>query len=246
MNQFIKKLFFSILLICDFTYAAINDVMGPGARNKSMAQAGGPTDAGAFSAKTNPAALGKIKKNRFSAGYGFHGMNLASQEQMDDFPREGFLENSSGIIPAESDFSVDSDFRGLEFGTAFSLGRRLSLGIVALLPADSFLKIHAFTRNDITHLHFNEKQQRPEVYTAFGYELFSFFSLGAGVFYSLKANGDIQMGLSDQIAEARLLLDVAPAFIPFAGIHLEKSMGKGKLLAGAVYRREQSADTKLN
>ena len=240
-----KRLSFIILLLSfDSTEASLSDVMGLGARNKAMGQANGVTSAGAFSAKTNPAALGKIKKNKFSGGYGFNNMNLATGNTSTDNLSDDNYENSSGIS-ANNDLNTSSNLAGLEFGAAFSLGEKLSFGLVSILPAGTFLKVHAFTGDEITYLHFNEKQQRPEIYASFGYALSSSFSLGAGVYYSLSADGNMQMGLSDQDAEARFSLDVQPLFIPFTGAHLETTLGDGKLLAGVMYRAEQSADTKM-
>ena len=101
---------------------------------------------------------------------------------------------------------------------------------MSILPADTFLKVHAFTGDEITYLHFNEKQQRPEIYASLGYALSPSLSLGAGVYYSLTANGNMQMGLSDQDAQASFFLDVQPLFIPFTGVHLETSLGKWKII----------------
>ena len=42
--------------------ASVSDVMGLGTRNASLGLANGPTNAGAFHAKTNPADLTREKK----------------------------------------------------------------------------------------------------------------------------------------------------------------------------------------
>ena len=244
--RIMREIFIFFLLLYSYSMqASISEIMGQGARNKAMGLANGATDASAFSAKTNPAALGKIKKNKFSGGYGFNAMDLSTNGHASSNPSGDNFENPSGISTDNFGINSSSSLGSVEFGAAFSLGEKLSFGLVGVLPSDTFLKVHAFTGDEITYLHFNDKQQRPQIYASIGHALSPSLSLGAGLYYSLTADGNMQMGLSDQEAQARLFLDVQPLFIPFAGAHLETSLGNGKLLAGTMYRAEQSADTRL-
>ena len=122
-------IFFLLSFFDDSARASISDVMGPGARNKAMGLANGVTAAGAFSAKTNPAALAKIKKNKFSGGYSFNTMNLATtghtsvNNLSDNFSDDNY-ENSSRIIVDNPIPNYSSSFGGIEFGATFSLGKK--------------------------------------------------------------------------------------------------------------------------
>ena len=215
--------------------ASIGDVMGLGSRNSAMSQANRATDSDAFSSRNNPAALSKIKKGHFTGGHRYSTFDM----------EEIKLDNSLSGLPDDQN-SPSNSLKSMEFGASFLLGEKLSVGMTSIFPVDSFLKIHTLTGNEVTYLHFNERQQRPQIHTSFGYALTSSLSVGAGFFYSLSANGNIQAGLSDQDTQARLFLEVHPFLIPFTGLHVEIPTSSGRFLAGLVFQAQQSETSQLS
>ena len=236
----LKKLVFLTVLLCNLTgQASTSDSLGLGVRNLGLGGASGVTDGKAYAAKGNPATLVHYSKiqgsiSYFNSNYGLKDSGTISGQ------------NKSKIANDNYKLSEAKGGSNLHFGATFLLSKNLGLGVAGILPAESFAKVHAFTGNESTYLHFNERQQNPEIYTAFGLQLPQNFSLGGGVLYTVKAEGILQMGVSDTDAEARMLVELRPSYVFYGGVLWKKYFDNSGLLLGLNYKDELAATTEIN
>ncbi len=221
--------------------AAPSDVFGMGAREAGMAQAGIFSLPTTYSARGNPALLPWAPKSL--------GMEAAGQfYSLDDanIRSTNTAAVSSGIPRDNHRASKAGPSQSGSIGVSVPLGKKIAVGLAGRFPGDSVAKIHAFTQNEANYLNFNERQARPEIFTGAGLALSPSISLGGGLFYSLKAKGTMQLGISQTDAESRILLDLAPEFVPYVGAAVRKHLsGSRELLIGLSHRFEQKAKSRL-
>lgn len=222
-------------------YAAPSDVFGIDAVESAMAQSGLSSRPGTYSARGNPALLPLVKKGLSldSAGQFYQLDNANIQSSSSASPSSGLasdLHQASNAHPSQS----------LGLGFTFPFSQKLAFGLASRFPGDSVAKVHAFTENEANYLHFDDRQARPEIFTGLGFSLTPWLNLGAGLYYSLKAKGTVQLGISQTDAESRLLLEVAPEFIPYFGLAFIFNKDNGdQWIWGGNYRFEQKAEGDL-
>ena len=240
--MFIKLIyiFLAIFLLSTKSFSAPSDVFGMGTRNTALGGANLYTDAREYSAKSNPASLVLMDKAKFSLSVGFNNPDLTNT----DLTPEASI--SSGISRDSYKAKDAENLKSYAIGLVIPLGDKLVFGLSGLLPINSFARIYSFTTNESNYLHYNDRQQRPEIFTGLGLKLPGNFSIGGGLFYSVKADGVMQAGISNTDAEARVLMDLKPVVIPYGGILYKKPFEKGNLLVGLSYRGEHGPKTKLN
>ena len=206
-----KKFIILFLLSASKLFAGPSDFMLQEGVNSFMARANTATDGKVYAAKTNPAGLALQDKTQI----GFN-LNLTSYN-LDDTNRTPFEKPVSGITRDNYQASKAKSVSQYSIGLSLPLSKSLVFGLSAFMPAEKLLSIYTQTSNESNYLHFNERTQRPEVYLAGGYKFTDHFSLGAGLYLSMKANGLIQIGLSSTDAESRSLIDAKPVLIPYVG-----------------------------
>ncbi|MFZ9000734.1 MAG: OmpP1/FadL family transporter [Bacteriovoracaceae bacterium] len=206
-----KNLFFVFLLCASKLYAGPSDYMLQEGVNSFMARANAATDGKVYASKTNPAGLALHQKNQL----GFN-LNLTSYK-LEDATRDPSATISSGISRDNYQASKAKSVSQYSLGLTLALSNNLVFGLSAFIPAEKLISIYTQTSNESNYLHFNDRTQRPEIYLAGGYELTDNFSFGAGLYLSMKANGLIQIGISENDAESRSLIDAKPVLIPYIG-----------------------------
>jgi hypothetical protein len=227
------------LLLPIFAFANYGDSFGIGTRNNFLGGSADVTDGGAFASVGNPAVLVNAYNAPFDLSFRTNQPSLESpnlkfkNQPLTGLPNDTYKSENAGNM---------STFSG---GGNLPLGKRLVLGGSILLPLDSLARVYAFSGNESNYLHYMDRQSRPEIYTGLGLRAFDWVSLGAGFFGSVKANGTLQTGITQENAEARVLLELKPVLIPYGGLLFEKTVGEGKLLFGTSFRAEHSAKTNL-
>lgn len=242
-----NKYSYFLLLIIPLTFAGLSDLMaapsdvyGLGTKDSGQSQASQISLPGSFSAKGNPALLPLGQKLFSLESYGqFYWLKDANISSANNTP-------PSGIPTDKKRASKTKPNSNFALGISLSLSQKLGIGVAGRFPGDSVAKIHAFTQNEANYLHFNDRQSRPEIFTAFGYALTDHFSLGAGLYYSIKAKGTMQLGISQTDAESRLFLEMTPEFIPYLGMAQKFSLFNEETIIGLNYRFEQKASSTIN
>ena len=219
-------------------FASTGETFGVSARNIAIGNANNLTDPGSYAAKENPATMTGNKNGRFAFSYLETDLNL---KQTNPVPTTS---NESGITRDTYNAASAGNLRNIGFGITIPIGTVLSFGLAGLIPADGFASIHAFTGNEVYYLLYDDRAQRPELYSALAIKLpgFDFISIGTGIFYSLKASGTVQLGVSSKDANARMMMRLDPVFIPYVGL----SYSKDTLDFGFFYRAEQKTNADIN
>ena len=232
----ISCLLFLILTI-PLSHASVSSIFGLGGRNMALGGAADLTDGQAYSAKGNPASLVNVDKSTVSLGYISSSLQLADPATV--------TASADPLLDDSYDVTQSDNLAGYTFGIGMPLSKRIAFGISGIMPANSFARVHAFTGNETTYLHFNDRKEAPEIYTSLGIRLPLGFSVGAGLLYSAKASGQVQMGLSDTDSQARMMLELQPDFVPMAGAMFQREMLGGEFLVGAAYRDEQAGGSDI-
>lgn len=240
MKKF-KFTFLLAFLLSTQLFATPSDIFGLGARNSSLGGANLFTDAREYGAKGNPASLNSLKKNLFGVSFSVNELNLENTELL---PQSTI---SSQISRDSYEASKAEPLKNTEFGLIIPLGNRIVFGLAGTMPADVFASVYSFTTNESNYLHFNDRQQRPEIYTGLSVEINENFAVGAGLFYSLSVEGVLQTGISNTDAEARSFIELTPVYVPYGGIYYQSDADSdSRLKLGVSYRSEQAAKTDLD
>ncbi|RLA63561.1 MAG: hypothetical protein DRQ88_01665 [Epsilonproteobacteria bacterium] len=222
------------------SFAALTDSFGIGTRNIFLGGAADLTDGGAYASKGNPASLTKIKKTLMDTSIQVNSPNLEDTKLVLSDPA------ASGLTQDTYSASNASNMNGLTFGMTLPLGSRISFGVSGAMPAGSLAKVYAYSGKESNYLHYMDRQARPEIYTGLGIKLWEPLSIGLGAFFSIKADGTIQSAMSDTDQENRMLLDLKPILVPYAGILWTQNLAKDEeLIIGATYRAEHNAKAEL-
>ncbi len=230
-----KNLIFALLLCASIAYAGPSDILLQEGPSSFMARANAATDGKVYSSKTNPAGL--VLNNNVELALT---LNLTSYD-LEDIDRNPQGTIASGITRDNYKASEAKSVSQYSIGLTLPLSNKLVFGLSAFMPAEKLLSIYSQTSNESNYLHYNDRSQRPEVYLAGGYELNDHFSIGAGIYLSMKATGVIQMGVSNNDAETRSLIEAKPVLIPYIG-SLYQNNG---FLVGLSYRMENEPETAL-
>ncbi|MBF0298487.1 MAG: hypothetical protein HQK51_07185 [Oligoflexia bacterium] len=239
-----KKLF-SLIFIFIFTFIIAGKAeasnfqnLNYGAENTSLGGAGTFTTANYFSATTNPATLSSIDKVMLGAASALYLPSINSI----NYEREST--RSDRGIAGGLDTSKENMKSALLGFTVPIISDLLTLGFVGLLPIDSLVRIYTVTTRESHLLLYNSKDQRPEIYTALGVKLPYGFSLGAGLYYSLKVDGTVQASVLPTDALARMYIDLKPVLTPYVGLLYKNN--KYDFDIGTFYRDQQSANANVN
>ncbi|MBF0360088.1 MAG: hypothetical protein HQK49_03715 [Oligoflexia bacterium] len=207
-----------------------------GAQNLSLGGASSFTLSNYFSAAANPATLGAADVVMLGVGSNLFEPKIKSL----DYQRES-TQSDRGIAGGLDTSKQRIKNALLGFVVPIIPGS-VSIGFVGLLPIDSLARMYTITTRESHLLLYNSRDQRPEIYTALGFKLPYNFSLGAGLYYSLKVDGNIQASVLPRDALARMYIDLKPVLTPYLGLLYKYS----DFEIGAFYRDEQSAKAGVN
>lgn len=229
-----------IILLIENVFAGPSDVRGLSVKDSAMALSSQISVPSAFSAKGNPALLPFGQKLFALETYGeifwLQDANISSSNTTP----------SSGVARDTHRASKTKPQNNFGLGISMPLSAKFAVGIAGRFPTDSVAKIHAFTQNEASYLHYNDRQARPEIYTAVAYKFSENFSLGTGLYYSIKAKGTMQLGISQTDAESRLFLEMLPEFIPYIGVITKFKNSNRDVTIGMNYRMEQKAKSRID
>ncbi len=228
------------IIFSQISFANYGDSFGIGTRNNFLGGSADVTDGGSFASVGNPAGLVNAYNSPFDLSIRTNQPSLDNTElKFRDQPLTGlpFDDYQSANAGNMNTFSGGGNLR---------LGQRLVIGGSLFIPLDSLARVYAFSGNESNYLHYMDRQARPEIYTGLGIRVFDWFSFGAGFLGSVKADGTLQTGITQNTAEARVLLELKPVLIPYGGVLFEKEVGEGKFLFGTAYRGEHSSVANLN
>ncbi len=240
----LKNIFCSLFIIAislpKIVLAGPGDIRGMSTKDSGMALASQISNPSSFSAKGNPALLPWSQKSisieSYSEVFWLQDANVTS-------PNTTPL---SGVAKDTRRASQTKPQNNFGLGLSLPLSPQFAIGIAGRFPSDSVAKIHAFTQNEANYLHYNDRQARPEIYTAAGFKFSQYFSMGAGLYYALKAKGTLQLGISQTDAESRLFLELLPEFIPYIGSAFKFDLFNKQTTLGINYRMEQKAQSRIN
>ncbi|OFZ48261.1 MAG: hypothetical protein A2381_08485 [Bdellovibrionales bacterium RIFOXYB1_FULL_37_110] len=216
-------------------YATISDTFGINPETLSLARSNIYSQSNVYAAKDNPAGLSKLSRPAFSISYFYTNFNLANANQGRISPA------SSRIVDDQYDSSKASSIKNSIVSLAIPLFDNLAFGLTGLLPTTTLATVYTSTKNEVRYLLYDDRSQRPEIYSSLGYKLSKHFSIGAGLFYSVKADGTVQIGMSTTDADARTLLELTPELIPFGSMNFDFD----HLTLGMFYRAPQKAKTTI-
>jgi hypothetical protein len=223
-------------------HATAIDTYGISARSMALGNAALGGDNDAYQAFFNPASLTDAKKPTISVDYVFTDLKLNDLEDLrgpspSGLPEDPFDEGDAG------------DLRGTSLGINLPLFQNVHGGLAGYMPNNNFGRLWGGSRNDVHYLRYSERQQRPAIYTALAARLPAGFAIGGGLYYTLRAEGILQMALAQTESAARFQLEMQPVFIPYGGIQWRQQWADQTFKLGAVYRAEQdevsSIDTDL-
>ena len=225
------------LHICSFQlHSTVSDTFGIHPNTLSLARSNIYSQSSSYAAKDNPAGLTKLLKPSFSFSYFYTNLNLENANEARISPA------SSRIVDDQYDSSKASPIKNAIFSVGIPLLDDLAFGLTGLMPTTTLATVYTSTKNDVRYLLYDDRSQRPEIYSSLGYKLSEHISIGAGLFYSVKADGTIQIGMSTTDADARTLLELKPELIPFGNLNFNFE----KLTVGLFYRAPQKARTNIN
>jgi hypothetical protein len=208
----------------------------------SGAQGAGTSDP--YAAQTQPAGLTHQSKASFS-------LNL----KQTSFDLEGVVPRSeqqrwmpSSGLPAEtrraSDFGEESI---AHLGINLPILRNVNFGISGSLPTDRLAGVHAYTNHDPQYVLYNDRLVRPQVFSALAARLPFGLSLGAGLYYALKADGELQVAVTGEQMENRLQLDLKPEYIPYGSLQWASQRESApQYYLDVYYRAAQKTPSKLD
>lgn len=196
-----------------------------------------------FMAKDNPAALILLDRPSFSLSY------MEVDYHLQDANSTRDIAPQSGLVIDTYKASKARSTPNASFALSMPLQRenpRFFLGIAAFTPLDSMARVHAFSGNESHYLRFNDRQSVPSLFLSMGTKISSRFSLGAGLYYSVKAQGGTQVALSETMADAQMLMELRPELLPFLGARYDwKLSDDTNLVFGAFYRQAQKSVTQF-
>jgi hypothetical protein len=219
--------------------ASAVDSYGIGARTIALGNATVAGESGAFAAFFNPAAICRTKTplvalNLINTNLALKDINLPSGDLPSGLPADTYKASSAEPIT------------GTSLGINFPLTKSVSFGLAGYMPSNNFGRLWGGSPSDTFYLRTGDRQQRPAIYTALSARLPAGFSIGAGTYYTLKADGRLQMALASEGSAARFELDMKPVTIMYGGIEWQHSWDDKSLSMGVTYRARQAEVAKID
>jgi hypothetical protein len=94
---------------------------------------------------------------------------------------------------------------------------------------------------------YSDRQQSPEIYSALAIKLPAGFSLGAGVFHSMKMDGTVQVAISSTGTNSRMISKLDPVYLPYAGLNFKKEVFPDHtIFLGATYKDKHASTNQVS
>ncbi len=214
--------------------ASVFDTYGQSAAGIGLgnsALAGGPS---AYAAYTNPAALTASDRSELASSL------LVTQFHLQDLP-----DAPGGQLPPDSSRESKAQaLQGVSLGLNLKLNEQLHFGLAGYMPQGNFGRIRGLSPYQSSYLSYSEQQQKPDIFTAIGIRLSPDWSLGLGAYYSLRADGVLQISLNNKESEGRFDLLMEPVVVPYAGLLWAPSQQNFKV--GLTYRAAQETKSQIS
>ena len=229
---------FLVLTSSSIAAANVTDIYGSNPRGMSLGNATMSGGDGSFAAQSNPASL--TEQDGSSVAVSFQ----MSQLSLKDLSAAS-TEDSSGLPASPYKASEADPISGNTVGLNLALAESLRLGLTAYMPNGNFGKLMGVAPNEVHYLRSGDAQERPAIYTAAALK-FGRLSVGLGTYYTLKAEGSLQMALNNKASAARFNLNMVPVISPYGGLLWSQKTSFGAWSAGAFYRTAQSTKSEID
>lgn len=222
----------SILHLTPLEASAV-DSYGIGAKSIALGNATVAGESGAFAAFFNPASICRTKVpvvelNVINTNLALEDINLPTDDLASGLPADTYRTSNAEPI------------QGTSLGINLPLTESVSFGLAGYMPSNNFGRLWGGAPSDTFYLRSGDRQQRPAIYTALSVKLPAGFSIGAGSYYTLKADGRLQMALASEGSAARFELDMKPVTIMYGGVEWQQSWDDRSLSIGITYRAKQA------
>ncbi|MBF0315491.1 MAG: hypothetical protein HQK52_18865 [Oligoflexia bacterium] len=210
-----------------------------GAKNLALAGAATVTGADYFSGASNPASSAFVESISWGIAASISEPKLLSldYERSSTTPEWAIKEKKSSSSERINKLNVGMVIPVLS-------GPNLSFSIVGSVPVKDVAAIYTMNSREASYLTYNSKNQVPEVYTSLGIKLGNRFSLGAGLFYSSRIDGNVLIRALDTDAGSRMEIALKPILTPYFGILYASK--EGQFLLGAAYKGQQHCKLKID
>lgn len=199
-------------------WSVAGDSFGFSGRDAALGGASSAMEATAAGATSNPAAM-SFARAHFEFGY------LGTQTALRQ-------ENVGGGSSNNYVAAVNLPIR-----------KSLVFGLVAAMPTESFVTMKTVRKDEVFYLHDN--QQRPEIYSAVAYKINEQVRVGAGLFYTIHAQGLADLVMTENDSDGRMMLELAPVVVPYYGLLIREPLAGGLSWLSAISYRDASS-TKVN
>lgn len=239
MFNVLLKLYFALIAVSSASlYGNVVDTYGLSAKGTSLGNAFTAGGDSAFAAQTNPATLTNQEQSSVAIGYQVTSLSLKDLSS-------ATTEDASGLPASDYQASEAKPVSGSSFGLNLALSKNVHFGLSGYMPTDSFGKLTGNAPNEVNYLRSADRQQRPAIYTAAAIK-FGNLSVGLGTYYTLKADGTLQMSLNNKASAARFDLSMVPVISPYGGLQWQQATDFGSWSAGFFYRAAQSTKSNLD
>lgn len=232
------RILFWCLWLASASYGNVSEIYGTNGKGIALGNAMTAGGDGAFAAQSNPAALFEQKGSQVALGFNFNQLSLNDLSSLSQEDRSG--------LPA-SPYRADKvdGITGNSVGLNLELSPVLRFGLSAYMPSGNFGKLVGVAPNDVHYLRGGDNQERPAIYTALAAK-YGKISLGLGSYYTLRAEGTLQMALNNEASAARFALNMSPVMTPYGGILYRHNLESSTLSIGALYRGAQSTKSNID
>ena len=215
------------------------DTYGISARSIALGNATVSGDSSAFAAFFNPASICRSKTplvslNIINTNLALNDINLNQADSASGLPADTYQASKAAPISGSS------------LGINFPITNAISFGMAGYMPSSNFGRLWGGSPSDVYYLRAGDRQQRPSIYTALSAQLPGGFSVGAGSYYTLKADGRLQMALASEGSAARFELDMKPVTIMYGGVEWQNTWEGQTLGFGITYRAKQAEVAKID
>ncbi len=213
-------------------------------RNLSLGGAALAGRVDAYSVMDQPAGLSLSEKPELAVSILQH--NYSLDPSIPEGQSQAW-ESPNGLPQNPQKTSELKSARWLGLGMNLPLVKNINFGLAASMPSDRLVSIYAPSNNDPQYLLYNSRAAKPELFTALSMRLPFGLSVGGGLYYSLKAEGHVQIAASADRLESRLQLDLKPEYLPYGGLQWVSQNEAGPVYTvDFTYRSRQSAGSRLD
>ena len=176
------------------------------------------------------------------------GVTIDTSMAMTTFDLESLGHRStgqSGLPPDDYDYGDARPLTETKFAINLPSLWGSRLGLMGSMPGD-FMRVRVLSGEERSYLRYSEDNQRPHMYTALAFPLPAGFAMGLGIYHTMEASGQAQLGVSEEDTRGRALMDVKPRQVPYGGLRWESRDTGRRLAIDVYYRAESDASTSMD